>query len=177
MRAPPALAVLFFPDCLQRQVAKLYRTELVSAHCYFHLEVPSIMRRFLPTLTLAAVCALTLGALPSFAAVHTDSTKKTATTTKIKASSTSVKPGQKVTLTVTVTPSKATGSISLYGGIAPGKPTEFLAKHALVNGVAKGTETVPSTFAGATVVLKAVYTGSSKYATSTSNTISIKVAK
>jgi hypothetical protein len=80
-------------------------------------------------------------------------------------------------VTATVAPSKATGTVSLYGGLAPGKPTELLIKRPLVKGVATGTETVPKEFAGFTVVIKAVYSGSSKYASSTSSTISVKVTK
>lgn len=134
------------------------------------------MRRILPVITLAALCTFTTCAIPSFAAVHTDSTTKTATTTKLKVSATTVKAGQSVTATVTVTPSKATGTVSLYGGVAPGKPTTFLVKRSVVNGVAKGTATVPKTFAGLTLVIKAVYnSNSTKYASSTSNTVSIKV--
>jgi hypothetical protein len=135
------------------------------------------MTKFLPTFALATVCALTICATPSFAAVHIDSSKKTSTTTKLKVSATTVKAGDAMTVTATVAPSKATGTVSLYGGLAPGKPTELLIKRPLVKGVATGTETVPKEFAGFTVVIKAVYSGSSKYASSTSSTISVKVTK
>jgi hypothetical protein len=102
------------------------------------------------------------------------SSKKIATKINLKASPSTVKDGHTITLTATVSPSKATGTVSLYAGIAPGKPVEFLAERPLVKGVAKGSEKIPDGITGE-FVIKAVYSGSKTYKSSTSSVEKVKV--
>ncbi|MGD0832779.1 MAG: Ig-like domain repeat protein [Terracidiphilus sp.] len=92
---------------------------------------------------------------------------KTATTTTLTASTTTPKVGASVTLTATVSPSAATGTVTFYSG------TTSLGTGTLASGVA----TLTTSFATAgTDSLTAVYAGSTSYATSTSTAVSITVS-
>ena len=91
----------------------------------------------------------------------------TATTTALTVSTTTPKVGASVTLTATVSPSAATGTVTFYSG------TTSLGNGTLSSGVA----TLTTSFATAgTDSLTAVYAGSATYATSTSSAVSITVS-
>jgi hypothetical protein len=78
-----------------------------------------------------------------------------------------------VTFTVTITPLKATGKVTLYVK-APGKSYVSEGSATLHGGMVKGAGEAnePGTYE-----IKAVYGGSSTYAPSTSNIVSIQVVK
>jgi hypothetical protein len=97
----------------------------------------------------------------------TVSTSTTATTTALTASTTTPAVGASVTLTATVSPSAATGTVTFYSG------TTSLGTGTLASGVA----TLATSFAtSGTYSLTAVYAGSTTYATSTSSAVSITVS-
>ena len=93
---------------------------------------------------------------------------KIATTTTLKAASTSITYGTKLTLTALVTPTKATGQVTFYAGKVA------LGKSVLSGGSAKLTV---STLPVGSNAVKAVYPGSSTFATSTSKSVTIVVRK
>jgi hypothetical protein len=97
----------------------------------------------------------------------TGSTGTTATTTTLTASNSSVTAGSSVTLTATVSPSAATGTVTFYNsGTSIGTGT-----------LSSGTATYSATFSSAgTESVTATYGGNSTYAQSTSSAISITVA-
>lgn len=132
------------------------------------------MRKFWPTLALAAVCALATCAVPSRASEVDSSKKLSPTTTKLKASPTTLVENEKVTLTATVSPSKATGTMTLYGRLSSKAPWQKLGSTSLSHGVAKmsGKIDLAGSFG-----LKAVYGGSKTYKGSTSNTVTVTVKK
>jgi hypothetical protein len=93
------------------------------------------------------------------------------TATSMNASSSSVTPGQSVTLTaqvVSVTTGTPTGSVAFYDG------TSLLATVPLTAGTA--TMSTSSLTAGASNVLQAAYSGDNNFTTSTSSTSSVSVA-
>ena len=93
------------------------------------------------------------------------------TTTTINASSSSVTPGQSVTLTAQVAPATTgtpTGSVGFYDG------TTLLGTAPVTAGTA--TLNTSSLTAGASNVLEAVYSGDNNFTTSTSSTSSVGVA-
>jgi hypothetical protein len=116
--------------------------------------------------TLALSVTLLSCALPAMASsVHADSKKSTKIS--LKASPSTIKEGQKITITALVTPSKATGDVTFYV-----VGTSYKEKVPLKGGEVK--ETVPQAPPG-TYKLKAVYDGSSKYSSSTSSTIKVVI--
>jgi hypothetical protein len=91
-----------------------------------------------------------------------------ATHTSLKASKTSVSKGANVSLTVTVSPSKATGSVTFYNG------KDKIGKTSLAGSVATlHTTTLPV----GKDVIKAVYDGAKDYDKSTSKTVTVVVGK
>ena len=129
-------------------------------------------RTFAAFALLAVFMAAAL-ALPAMASERHVEITKTATTTKLQASAKDVKVNQKVVLTVTVTPSKASGKIFLYIK-APSKPFEAAGTATLVHGVAKGQGSLPKV---GTYKLKVVYEGSKSYKSSVSNPVTVVVQK
>jgi len=87
-----------------------------------------------------------------------------------------VKPGQTLTMTGTILPAKATGTVTAYGALKASGPFEAIKAEPVKNGVAQGSEPIPSGFKGTVSVwLKAVYNGSGTYAKSTSNIVQITI--
>lgn len=127
-------------------------------------------RRLFSVFALLTLCFVAAHSIPSMASEWTGDNKKIATTTKLKASATKINEHKKLTLTVTVAPSKATGSITFYGREAPTKPFVKIAKSSVVAGVAKVSNDIGIP---GTIGFKAVYDGSSKYASSTSKVITV----
>ncbi len=132
------------------------------------------MRRFLPALALATVCALITCAAPSFASQRPASTKLKPTTLKLKASPTTIKQHSTIKITATITPAKATGLVIAYYRVGTSGTWRGLGvKPVLKNGVATATILVnrpPGTYQG-----EVVYQGSGTYAKSTSNLVTITV--
>jgi uncharacterized protein YdeI (BOF family) len=95
------------------------------------------------------------------------STGTTASTTTISASTTTPVEGTAITLTATVSPSTATGTVTFYNG------TSSLATETLTDGTA--TDSVTFTTVG-TASVTATYNGSSVYETSTSSPVSVTVS-
>jgi Bacterial Ig-like domain (group 3) len=96
----------------------------------------------------------------------TGSTGTTSTTTSLTPSSTSVTESDSISLTATVSPSAATGTVTFYdGSTSIGSST-----------VTSGTATLSATFTTTgTQSLTATYGGSSTYASSTSNAVTVTV--
>jgi hypothetical protein len=88
-----------------------------------------------------------------------------ATTTSLAVSASSIIQGTSLTLTATVSPSAATGSVTFYDGSATltGSPSSGTASFS-TSSLSTGTHT-----------LKATYGGSSSYASSTSNSVTVTV--
>jgi hypothetical protein len=130
-------------------------------------------RSLLSAFALLTICLIAAQPISLLASSRTIDSKKIATTSKLKASRTTVKVNKPVTFTVTVTPSKATGRVTLYAK-APGKHYVAELTRTLLGGMVKGSGEVsePGTYE-----IKAVYDGSSKYAPSTSNVVKVKVVK
>jgi nitrate reductase NapE component len=130
-------------------------------------------RRTFAVFALLAVCMVGAFSLPSLASERHVESSKIPTTTKLKASATKVKVRQLVYFTVTVTPSKAMGMVTIYVK-APGKPYESAGSRTLHDGVVKveGEAGEPGTYE-----IKAVYKGFGSYEPSTSNIVTIKVEK
>ncbi|MGH9604665.1 MAG: Ig-like domain repeat protein [Terracidiphilus sp.] len=97
----------------------------------------------------------------------TTSTGTTATSTALVPSTTTAATGDTVTLTATVTPSAATGTVTFYNGsISIG-----------TSSLASGTATISPSFTSAgTESLTATYGGSSTYASSTSSAVTVTVS-
>lgn len=87
----------------------------------------------------------------------------TATTTTLTASTTAPTAGASVTLTATVSPSAATGTVTFYNG------STSLGTGTLNS----GTATLAQTFPAGTYSVTATYGGNSTYASSTSSAVSI----
>lgn len=141
---------------------------------------PANRRKTLKSFALIALLSLSALALNPMASMASErpASKKTATTIKLKVSATTVKAGQTLTLTADVTPTKATGTVTAYGAFKSSGPWEVIKSESLHNGVAKGSEMIPSGFdATVQIWLKAVYKGSSTYATSTSNVVKVTIEK
>jgi hypothetical protein len=122
-------------------------------------------------LTICLVAAQPVSLLASQR--HTDSSK-TPTTTKLKLSPTTIKEGQKVEVTVTVTPSKATGDVYLYIKPPSGSYEKVSGHGVLHDGTVSTSGSIdePGKFE-----FKVVYGGSSTYASSTSNVVTLTVEK
>ncbi|MGA2534700.1 MAG: Ig-like domain-containing protein [Terracidiphilus sp.] len=130
-------------------------------------------RTLLSAFALLTICLVAAQPLSLMASSRTIDVKKIPTTTKLKASATSLKVGQPVTITVTVTPSKATGKVSLSIK-TPSGATESGGSTTLRGGMATGKGALSE---AGTYVFKVIYGGSSTYASSTSNPVTIKVSK
>lgn len=132
-------------------------------------------RRFFALFALISLSAMTFYPMASMAAER-ESTKKTATTIKLKVSATTVKPGNPLTMTGVLTPSKATGTVTAYGSFKSTGPWQAIKTVPVKNGVASGSEDIPKSFKGPlTIYLKAVYNGSATYASSSSNVIKVVI--
>lgn len=94
------------------------------------------------------------------------STGTTASTTTLSASTDSPVEGTSITLTATVSPSTATGTVTFYNG------SSSIATQTLSNGTA--TDSVTFTTAG-TASVSATYNGSSVYASSSSVAVTLTV--
>ncbi|MGA2534698.1 MAG: Ig-like domain-containing protein [Terracidiphilus sp.] len=118
-------------------------------------------RRMSAAVALLALCSV---AVPALAATH-DVTKKPTTTT-LTGSTHSIVQGQTGTLTVKVAPKPTLGVVTLYYTKAGGKRTQYGTESLSSSGVA-----VFHKIAGAPgkYVIQAVYSGSSTFASSTSN--------
>jgi hypothetical protein len=131
--------------------------------------------RSFSALALLTLCFVALQSLPSMASEWTQD-GKIATTTKLKASASTVKEGSKLTMTATVSPSKATGTVALYGSPGPGVPYHKLVTHTVVAGVATAIAIHVIDVSGH-VTFKAIYSGSKVYNTSTSNVVPVDITK
>jgi hypothetical protein len=122
-------------------------------------------RGLLKVIALLTIWAVAFPPLPSIAVEK--AVGKTKTTTKLSWEAGKVK--DEVILTATVSPSKATGTVTFYGNAYPKKPHFVALKTiSLKDGVAKWS------FLDGDVYykeIKATYNGSTTYATSTSSTI------
>lgn len=126
----------------------------------------TIQRNSIRMVALVFSLAVLSSALPAIAANHIES--KTVTKTTLKASPTHPTEGAKVVFTATVSPSKATGTVTFSVSGEPGSKSVSLA-----GGVAKATvDGVPS----GTYTIKAKYNGSSKYDSSDA-TVKVVVKK
>jgi len=116
--------------------------------------------------TLAAMAGCKAAATTA-STVASTTTGAAATATTLKASATTAETGAAITLTATVSPSAATGSVTFYDGSASlGTGT-----------LSSGAATLAATFSTAGAhALTAVYGGSSTYAASTSAAVSITVS-
>lgn len=132
-------------------------------------------RSLFSTFALLTLCFVALHSLPLTASEWTRD-GKIATTTKLKASAKTVKEGSKLTMTATVSPSKATGTVALYGSPGPGLPYHKLVTHTVVAGVATAIAIHLIDVSGH-VTFKAIYSGSKVYNTSTSNVVPVDVTK
>ena len=119
-------------------------------------------RKLFSTFVLMATCAASILA-PRLMAI-TES-KKTTTTT-LGASATKIEYGAKLTLMAKVSPSSATGTVTFYSG------TKAIGKSALSGGSVKFSL---SSLAVGSDEVKAVYSGSSTDASSTSKSVSVDV--
>jgi hypothetical protein len=133
-------------------------------------EVRTQRRSLLSLFALLAICLIALHPLPSMASENARKIGKKETKITLKASASVLKQGKKLTLTATVSPSKATGTVTFYSKRAPNLPFLAVEQPTLVNGVAK-----ISGFLGSLgdVEFKAVYNGSSAYTKSTSKIVTV----
>jgi hypothetical protein len=128
----------------------------------------------MPTLALVTVCAFATCALPSLAAERHLPTKLTPTTIKLKESSSTIKYDEEYSLSVTVSPSKATGTVIFYWRPVPGSGWDELASLPLVHGAAGGTRKFNKV---GTFEIEAVFQGSKTYEKSTSNVVKVTSTK
>lgn len=126
--------------------------------------------KLISALALLTVCLIAANPLLSTASENSKELTKKATTTKLKASATTIGEHQKLTLTATVSPSKSTGTVKFYGTRLSDGEHKVLGSSKVAGGVAK-----LSGFIGVTGSFKfdAVYGGSSKYDPSTSNSVTV----
>lgn len=122
-------------------------------------------------LTIFLVAAQPLSLLASES--HPEHSKKIHTTTKLKVSPTTVKENHKINVTATVTPSKATGTITLYL-MTPSGSVENEGTGTLRNGTVSGSGSLQK---AGKYEFMAVYHGSKTYASSNSNIVTVKVEK
>jgi hypothetical protein len=127
-------------------------------------------RRAFATLALLSMCFIAFLPLSARASEQNGDGSKIATTTKLKASATNVKASQKITLTATVAPSKANGTVTFYGRPAPSKPFVKITKVTVSGGVAKLTGKIGIV---GTIGFKAEYSGSSTFKPSTSAIVTV----
>jgi hypothetical protein len=121
--------------------------------------------RLLSMSTLATVAGC--GSSGTKATSSTVSTGTTASTTKLTASTTTPEQAASVTLTATVSPTAATGTVTFYDG------TTSLGTGTL----SSGTATLATSFSTTgTHTLTATYAGSTTYAASTSSSITLTVS-
>lgn len=128
-------------------------------------------RNFVPALPafLALIVLICTGCGASSTTSSSSSSSTTSTTTTLVSSSSSTTTGTSITLTATVFPSAAAGTVEFYDtttSAALGTAT-----------LSSGTATLSVSFSVAeTHVLEAIYEGSSIYASSTSSTVSVVVS-
>jgi hypothetical protein len=137
--------------------------------------VRTYRRSLLSAFALLTIFLVAAQPLPLLAANRTTDGKKIATTTKLKSSASTVKEFSKLSLTASVSPSKAKGTVAFYGSPAPGRPYIKLVTYPVVDGVAKATA-LHVTVSGH-VTFKAVYSGSAVYGSSTSNVVPVDITK
>lgn len=133
-----------------------------------HDWVPPLDRRTaIRILSLSAIgTAIGCGSSGSSSSTSTESTSTTSTTTTLTPSATTVATGASIALNATVSPSAATGTVIFYNG------STSIGSAALSSGSASITTSFSS---AGTESLKAVYGGSSSYASSTSSTVTVTV--
>jgi hypothetical protein len=151
---------------------------LTGGNAYMHAfnymaPVRTHRRSLLSVFALLTICLVAALPISLQASSWTGGGKKIPTTTKLKASATTVKENQRFTITVAVTPSKATGKVSLFIK-TPSGSTEFGGSTTLRNGRVTGSGSLPKV---GKYKFKIVYSGSSTYASSTSNIVTITVQK
>jgi hypothetical protein len=143
-------------------------------HVFNRLTETRIHRRsLLSVFALLTICLVAAQPISLLASSRTSDGKKIHTTTKLKASATTVKENQRFTITATVMPSKAAGKVSLFIK-TPSGSTESGGSTTLRNGTATGHGSLPK---AGKYEFKIVYSGSSTYASSTSNIVTITVEK
>ena len=136
-------------------------------------------RSLISVFALLAICLVAVHPVSLMASSRTSEAKvKLPTTTKLKASATTVTAGEVLTLTADVLPSKATGKVTAYGAFKATGPWEEIATEPDKNGVAKGSQAIPSDLnENITVYLRSVYNGSKTYASSISNVVKVQIKK
>lgn len=145
-------------------------------HAFPRLTKARMQRRSLfSAFALLTLCFVAAHSIPSIASEWTSDGKKIPTTIKQSASPNPVTEGDTLTLTAHVSPSKATGTVSVYFGFAPKGPFEKAKTIPIKNGVAKASQKVEGYSQTTAVYLKTVYNGSSKYASSTSKVMKLVV--
>lgn len=136
---------------------------------------PGHRRNLLSVFALLIICLVAAQPL-SLLASSSKTDAKIKTITKLKPSATTVKEGSDFTLTATISPSKATGTVAFYGSPAKGRPYIKLVTHPIVGGVSKAPA-LPITGINGHVTFKAVYEGSAVYGSSTSNIVPVDITK
>jgi hypothetical protein len=119
---------------------------------------------------LLAICLVAAHPLPSMASENAKKIVKKETKITLKASASVLKQGHKLTLTATVSPSKATGTVTFYVKRASNLPFRIVEEPTLVHGVTKISGFLGSLGA---IEFKAVYNGSSAYNKSTSKIVTV----
>jgi len=131
-----------------------------------HDWFPPLDRRAAVRLLSMSALAALVGCGSGGTVSGSSSTGTTTTATTLTPSATSTTTGSSVTLTATVAPSAATGTVIFYNG------STLLGSATLSSGAA----TIAASFSSAgTESLKAVYSGDSTYAASTSSTVTVTV--
>jgi hypothetical protein len=127
-------------------------------------------RRLVSAFALLTVCLFAAHSLPSMASERSPELAKKGTQTALKASASTINEDKKITLTATVTPSKAKGTVTFYGRKAPTDPFQEIGKSSVVAGVAKlsGHIGIPGK-----IGFLAFYNGSSTYKTSASKIVTV----
>lgn len=138
-------------------------------------QIRTHRRNLLAVFALLTICLVAVQPLP-LPASSVKPNAKIKTTTKLKPSATTVKEGSKFTLTATISPSKATGTVAFYGSPAKGRPYIKLVTHPVVGGISKAPA-LPITGINGHVTFKAVYEGTTVYNTSTSNIVPVDITK
>jgi hypothetical protein len=124
---------------------------------------------------LLAICLVAVHPLLLMASSRTGDGKKIPTTIKQSLSPNPVTDGDTLTLTANISSSNATGTVSVYYAFSPKGPFEKRKTIAVKNGVAKASQKVEGYSQTTAVYLKSVYSGSGKYASSTSKVMKLVV--
>lgn len=131
-------------------------------------------RRLVSAFALLTVCFIAGHSLPSMASENFREPAKSTTKTTLSASTTTIKEHAEITLKATVSPSKAKGTVVLYGRVSPTSAFKPLDSVVSAGGVAKFHGRISVT---GKVGFKAVYEGFGNYKKSTSNIVNVEVTK